>query len=1741
MAVIRANRESIDDRFNVLGFTVRSEQPWFEVGLATDPELLRAEHRGKRNAGNFYASGVMRAGASQRGEAVYLVPPDVVARFVGQQRLYFGLATYRENDRSTPHQVQIPDRGRMYVALNGLTERGFRRSLRGRGGSAYGADGTTRAWGGDAANGAAVGGASGNGARPVGAATPGAGGASNAAAREPAPYSDGFSDDLWRPSPSATPVSNDGPAASGDGSRPTQRAPEETPPAVAPVPSAPAPASAPVAQGLGRAAPRARELLISNDYRPSNWFDALRAQLGFFVDSAIWYLGVNDTTVMPHAATCQVRVPNGTAEGGLHGTAFFIAPRILLTAAHVVDGQSELIIVPGKNGGGVGRATEPFGRFQVRSTHFRKFTGYTGNGDFDRDMALILVPAANAAPRGRYFNLVEELTQSRPEGVVVTGYAAWWEAHAPIEQYVNDTIDPNKQHMMGGHIRDIPTDGTFTYNIQTLAGTSGSPVYWIEERANSTPRAHLVGVHVAAMNATSNRGCRITGDKLTWIRDTARFWGQSLSFSLGADGLEDEDIAGHVHALDAGDSPGDVDGRGITEGVPDDDEDGLSTEGRGVEALTTTTPDYPGARRFVPAAANNYGHRRTARTIDRIVIHITDGGSRIAGTIGWFQNPDQRDSNGNHITVSAHYVVGQDGEVVQMVRDNDVAWHASAVNGRSIGIEHVAHKRRPAQPARPATETRRATRARPAVDALPPSDDQYRASAQLVAWLCQRHGVPVDREHIIGHREASPRDNHDCPSGMWQWDRFMTLVQEATRALALPAGTGGAGGAARGDQIGRAMGAELSADAYASAQEVIEPFYDASNPDTALTCQDNAFSRAREEWFVGVDNTRSFPHSAICQLNMVGNDGRGYGGTGFYIGRNRILTCAHNLHNMRSVQIIPGRNGAGSGSGAMPFGQTTLTSSSWRVAPGYTGAGDYDDDLAVIDNVPIAAPNGRWFEFLNATPSDRLPIVVCGYSGASDAVPGMTDIIDADKQHLHGGYVRRMPTPDTVDYPILTLHGASGSPVYTLEREGGRLKAKICAVHVSGRPAARDNLNRGCFITPRKIDWIEGRATSFSLGDASGAQRGVANEAPSQALIIGPEDVEQARRYAPQWLDLYNWQIPASVTSMLTARGMREQKIREAHGSLNLDRYEVRCTRLPSGMTDAHLLNRIRTDINAFIDTDYSEFAPYEAADATRWTGASPLGSVIYIDIAGPDNASVVASLVEERRWRFTTVHASRSGDHPVSGHREFGVRRDGDAWIFYTRGVDRWTGGVGESIAFAAADRLWRSFQIKLVEWINGHGGAASVVQRFSERFHPEVVRILYGATAQSLDASSSEALPDYPVHLVPQPNKTACWAAAMAMLLSFRGNASHDPEQVVNAVGATLAASYDMALLRRVRALYGFDEITQPSNTTLYHAPRQWADWLRAHGPLWTVIVGAPHAVVVAGIRGDLDDPASVQVKILNPWDTRVAFDNDPVEFRPANHGYEDWFPFTTFARDFGDMAEENYGNWRILHLPVAARGARAQSLADTPTAPARRADEREVDDPARIRLRPPPAPVTRELAADARALDGGATVAIATTILGAVMERASNNEGDITWELDQLRGFKHPNDVAPSPLPPAQNGRAIRLTDWPAVEVGFLVTDEISAGFEINWQYNGKSVGNVLISNIRTNDAAGMGLIVKAKIMDDNIVYPRANPTFAALLVRFEYRFTHFVRGDMIAIRDIRLFGDGTWTDEGRWEQT
>ncbi|MFV6031794.1 N-acetylmuramoyl-L-alanine amidase [Streptomyces sp. NPDC056264] len=139
--------------------------------------------------------------------------------------------------------------------------------------------------------------------------------------------------------------------------------------------------------------------------------------------------------------------------------------------------------------------------------------------------------------------------------------------------------------------------------------------------------------------------------------------------------------------------------------------------------------------------------------IDRVVIHVVQGSYATALKV--FKDPGHG--------AAAHYVVRKDGHVAQMIRELDVAFHAGNrdMNERSIGIEHEGFVDRPQD----------FTAA------------MYAGSARLTADICARYGIPVDREHIIGHVEVEGTDHTD-PGPHWDWDRYLTLVREASKARA---------------------------------------------------------------------------------------------------------------------------------------------------------------------------------------------------------------------------------------------------------------------------------------------------------------------------------------------------------------------------------------------------------------------------------------------------------------------------------------------------------------------------------------------------------------------------------------------------------------------------------------------------------------------------------------------------------------------------------------------------------------------------------------------------------------------------------------------------------------------------------------------------------------------------------------------------------------------------------------------
>ncbi|MEU5437556.1 N-acetylmuramoyl-L-alanine amidase [Streptomyces sp. NPDC020719] len=160
--------------------------------------------------------------------------------------------------------------------------------------------------------------------------------------------------------------------------------------------------------------------------------------------------------------------------------------------------------------------------------------------------------------------------------------------------------------------------------------------------------------------------------------------------------------------------------------------------------------DYPGAH-WVAASPSNYtaSGRPETYPIEYVIIHVTQ--ESFATTLGIFQNPAKK--------VSAHYVVrSADGYVAQMVREQNIAWHAGNwdYNTRSVGIEHEGWVDQPAY----------------FTDAL------YEQSARLTASVCDRYGIPKDRDHIIGHYQV-PGTDHTDPGPNWDWVRYIRLVNFA--------------------------------------------------------------------------------------------------------------------------------------------------------------------------------------------------------------------------------------------------------------------------------------------------------------------------------------------------------------------------------------------------------------------------------------------------------------------------------------------------------------------------------------------------------------------------------------------------------------------------------------------------------------------------------------------------------------------------------------------------------------------------------------------------------------------------------------------------------------------------------------------------------------------------------------------------------------------------------------------------
>jgi N-acetylmuramoyl-L-alanine amidase len=187
---------------------------------------------------------------------------------------------------------------------------------------------------------------------------------------------------------------------------------------------------------------------------------------------------------------------------------------------------------------------------------------------------------------------------------------------------------------------------------------------------------------------------------------------------------------------------------------------GISRAGRGIGASSRKRQlGFRGDRvRIERHKTPNYQRRRAGQTPRGIVIHTTVGS--YASTIEWFSRPQTG--------VSAHYMVGLDGRIAQFVDERDTARHAGRVkdpttplaeqlnpNLVTIGIEFE-------DGGEPHTVER--------------TDRQYGVGAALIRQIAERWGIPLDRDHVVCHREIFAAKS--CPGNM----DVERLLDEARKA-----------------------------------------------------------------------------------------------------------------------------------------------------------------------------------------------------------------------------------------------------------------------------------------------------------------------------------------------------------------------------------------------------------------------------------------------------------------------------------------------------------------------------------------------------------------------------------------------------------------------------------------------------------------------------------------------------------------------------------------------------------------------------------------------------------------------------------------------------------------------------------------------------------------------------------------------------------------------------------------------
>jgi hypothetical protein len=311
----------------------------------------------------------------------------------------------------------------------------------------------------------------------------------------------------------------------------------------------------------------------------------------------------------------------------------------------------------------------------------------------------------------------------------------------------------------------LPARLTTVDRAATLTGLSAQAL-------RDDPAANVAGGAALLADAQRQLGEPPSTDPAHWYAAVARYSGadDQATAAAFADEVFGVLVSGQSRTTDTGQRVALAADPALAPAAGQADRIGLP---RGNDAGTECPPGL--GCEWVPApyqetGGGDYGNydladRPGSQKIDTIVIHDTEGYWDTAMKL--VQDPTY---------LAWHYTVrSADGHVAQHVLTRNVGWHAGNwyVNSTSIGIEHEGFL---VDPGTWYTEA------------------MYRSSARLVRYLAHRYGIPLDRQHILGHDNVPGptasyiKGMHTDPGPYWDWGHYMELVGAPVHATAGPWG-----------------------------------------------------------------------------------------------------------------------------------------------------------------------------------------------------------------------------------------------------------------------------------------------------------------------------------------------------------------------------------------------------------------------------------------------------------------------------------------------------------------------------------------------------------------------------------------------------------------------------------------------------------------------------------------------------------------------------------------------------------------------------------------------------------------------------------------------------------------------------------------------------------------------------------------------------------------------------------------